>query len=79
MAHEQYQKLCELVRKRTSAAGAIVIVLRGKNGSGYAVDAAGPMAPTLLPVLPGILRDLAAQLDKEQGIPAPKERRHARG
>lgn len=78
MAHVQYQKLCELVRKRTSAAGAIVIVLRGKHGSGYAVETSGPMSPTLLPVLPSILRDLATQLDKEQGI-QPKERRHARG
>jgi hypothetical protein len=59
-----YDELCEYVREETDAAGAVVIVFRGKYGSGYSVRS-NPTIPAIATVLSTILRDMADQLDTD--------------
>jgi hypothetical protein len=62
--HAQYGEVCEHIRDQTNAAGAVVIVFRGKHGSGYAIRS-DPMHSAIAPALPNILRDMADELDRE--------------
>lgn len=85
MSSAQLDELCGLVRTKTNASSAIVIVLRGKprldytgkRGSDYAVCTEDGIAPTFVPELPAILRDLANQIDlaQQQGEPRHVSRR----
>jgi hypothetical protein len=54
----KYDALCTDVRERSQAQGAIVIILNGEHGSGFAVqaDAAATLA------LPRLLENLARQI-----------------
>lgn len=71
MRTAKYQVLCDRIRDETEA-GAVVIVFRGKHGSGYCVRA-DDTQPTLVSVLPAMLRDLAGQLDTELGADNGKQ------
>lgn len=57
----KYDDLCTLVRKSANAAGAVVIILDGKIGDGFACQ--GPLILTR--ALPGILRDVANQIEED--------------
>jgi hypothetical protein len=58
----KYDHLATAARRDAEALGVIVIVIRGKLGSGFSVqldDALRPFA------LPGLLRDVADQIDAD--------------
>lgn len=54
----KYDDLCTYVRENAKAAGAIVIVIRGDKGSGFACQT----EPDVLLALPAILESMAAEL-----------------
>ena len=58
-----YDDLCTLIRARTSATGAIVIVTGGPLGRGFSCQA--DLETTL--ALPEILEALAAEIRKDAG------------
>jgi len=57
----KYDDLCTYVWTQSHAEGALVIILNGDHGQGFSCQA----SPMLLRRLPGILRDMAAQIDKD--------------
>jgi hypothetical protein len=57
----KYDGLASLVRRRAEAAGVIVIVLEGKHGHGFSVQAPADVAARL----PRLLRQLADQIEKD--------------
>lgn len=56
----KYDELCSYVREDAAAAGVIVIVLDGKNGSGFSCQASIEITVQL----PKMLRDIANQIDQ---------------
>jgi hypothetical protein len=54
----KYDDLCTYVREQSQAKAALVIILDGKLGSGFSVQAHG--GP--LPGLPALLEDIAKQI-----------------
>jgi len=54
----KYDDLCTYVREQAGASGAIVIVVGGKRGNGFAAQ--GDLATTL--ALPDMLEHIAAQM-----------------
>ena len=58
-----YDDACTQARLATEAMGAILIIVEGKSGSGFSVQAPLP----LLALLPGILRDLANRIEADVG------------
>ena len=60
----KYDELCSHVRERAQALAALVMVFGGKNGTGFSVQA----PPELTWSLPQILRNVAAQIEKDQGV-----------
>lgn len=61
MGPGKYDDLCTYVREEARAKGAIVIVLDGKDGPGFACQSD---LPTLLEI-PSILRFLADQIEED--------------
>ena len=57
----KYDDLCTLVREQAEAKGAIVIVLGGNKGFGFAVQ----LEPGIAVKLPELLRDMADQIEGE--------------
>jgi hypothetical protein len=57
----KYDAECELVRERTEASGAMVIVFSGKAGNGFSCQLPG----FLVPSIPGVLRQMADQIEKD--------------
>lgn len=64
MALSPYDELCEGIRFSAAAAGAVVIVFRGKHGSGYSIRS-DPELPAIAPAIPEILRDMADQMESD--------------
>jgi hypothetical protein len=58
----RYDDLCTLVRDKSNAAGAIVIVIDGTHGSGFSCQC----GPDLLLALPDILESIARQIRRDQ-------------
>lgn len=54
----KYDDLCTLVRDEADAEGAIVIVIRGKQGTGFSVQA----GIDVLAALPRMLEEIAAEI-----------------
>jgi hypothetical protein len=54
----RYDDLCTIVREQAQAAGAIVIVIDGKAGDGFACQA----SPATTATLPRMLESMAAQI-----------------
>ncbi len=57
----KYDQICTDVRKHTKAAGVIVIVCNGYNGSGFSAQ----LPIHLMRSMPKLLRDLASQIEAE--------------
>jgi hypothetical protein len=58
----KYDSLCTLVRQISGAeVGAVIIVLGGKLGNGFCVQ----VAPGAERELPGVFRDVAAQIEAD--------------
>ncbi|MBB5205217.1 hypothetical protein HNQ51_002536 [Inhella inkyongensis] len=55
----KYDDLCTYVREKSKARGAFVMVMDGEKGHGFAVQASSED----LERLPGMLRNLAAQVE----------------
>ena len=55
----KYDKLCTLVRKRSRAKGAMVIIIEGDKGHGFSCQVNAEM----LRLLPGVLRTMADQIE----------------
>lgn len=55
----KYDDLCTYVRETAKAEGAIIIVIRGENGSGFSVQADSLNTISL----PGTLRYMAQQIE----------------
>ena len=69
-----YTKLCLHVMKKAKAQGAMVIIVEGTNGNGFALKG----SPFVHQVMPAFLRRLADGLEKKmstQGILVDKEDR----
>lgn len=62
----KYDTWCTLVREGTEAQGAVLIVLNGHRGSGFAVQATTELGPA---VLADLLQDVVDQLRAD--YPAP--------
>lgn len=58
----KYDYIATAARQITWARGVIVIVLGGKDGSGFSVQTEGP---DITPELPAILRDLASKIEAD--------------
>lgn len=61
----KYDQECGAAREATAAEAVLLIVINGKLGSGFSVQA-NEGSPTLA-ALPGILRDVAAQIAQDVG------------
>lgn len=59
----KYDDLCTYVRENSDADGAIVIVLNGKLGNGFSVQAIAEITATL----PVLLRSMAEQIESLGG------------
>lgn len=59
----KYDDECTIVRESTNAQAAIVIVLGGKKGAGFSCQARGVH---VLTGLPGILRNIASQIEDDE-------------
>lgn len=59
----KYDTLCTLVRKKAKAQAAIVIVIEGRNGSGFSVQAELTDLAVMLR-LPDLLESVAADIRK---------------
>lgn len=57
----KYDDLCTVVRERTEALGAVVIVLSGNRGHGFSVQ----FPPEALFTLPGMLETMAAEIRRD--------------
>lgn len=57
----KYDRLCTKLRKQTQADAAVAIILNGKRGSGFSVQA--PLDVTMR--LPELLRELADQIERD--------------
>lgn len=61
MGPGKYDALCTLVREQAEAVLVAVIVMGGNHGSGFAVQT---VDPSLSARLPGILRDMADEIER---------------
>lgn len=59
----RYDDACTQARLATEAVGIILIVMGGKDGTGFSVQAPLP----LLTLLPPLLRDLAERIEADVG------------
>jgi hypothetical protein len=57
----KYDDLCTYVREQTQASAVVVIVVDGKKGSGFSVQAHAPMTLVLPEMLEQIARDLRGE------------------
>lgn len=57
----KYDDLCTMVREKTGAAGAIVIVIGGERGSGFSCQG----ALELTTMLPDLLETMAHQMRRD--------------
>lgn len=57
----RYDDACTQARLATKAIGAILIIVEGKDGSGFSVQAPLPLVARL----PSVLRDLADKIEKD--------------
>jgi hypothetical protein len=57
----KYDDLCTLVRKNANAAAAIVLIIDGKIGNGFACQG----HPGILRELPDLLREVANQIEED--------------
>jgi len=64
----KYDQVCTDVRKHTRAAGVILIVCSGYQGSGFSAQ----LPAHLMRTMPKMLRDLAAQIEAESLILATR-------
>ena len=55
----KYDDLATLVRKRTGAAGVVLLVINGSKGSGFSVQA----TPVLTVELPRLMRAMANEIE----------------
>jgi hypothetical protein len=60
----KYDTLCTYVREQAEAEGAIVVIMRGKDGSGFAVQADLQTQLTLPDILEFMARQIRADLEK---------------
>lgn len=65
----KYDDVCTLVREQTAALGVIVMVINGKHGHGFSVQA----DPMTLAGLPEILEDIARQLRNDRAKLPPNQ------
>ena len=59
----KYVSLCTEAREKAGAAVCVLIVIQGKLGSGFSVQA----IPEAVPNLPELLRDMARQIEESYG------------
>lgn len=57
----KYDDLATVLREETRAAGVVVIVFDGAQGSGFSAQ----LSPDLTLTLPSILRDIARRMESE--------------
>ena len=62
----KYDDAATLVRKRTGAAGVVLLVVNGSKGSGFSVQA----TPALTAELPKLLRAMADEIDVQSQLHA---------
>jgi hypothetical protein len=60
----KYDDVATIARVATKAKGIIIIVLGGELGNGFSVQMEAPD----LEIMPGILRDLADQIEKDMKV-----------
>jgi hypothetical protein len=65
----EYDEACTLLRALTGAAGVAVIVYGGHRGNGFSVQA----PPVFIAALPGILRDMAGQMERDAAAGTPQD------
>jgi len=59
----KYEEATTQARLSTGAAGVILIIFGGAQGHGFSVQA----PPGLVPTIPGILRKVAEQIERDLG------------
>lgn len=60
----KYDDLCTAVREKVNAEGAVIIVIRGSRGSGFACQVTLPTMEVLPDLLETIARDMRADFEK---------------
>ena len=61
----KYDDICTRAREQAQATAAIVIILEGNKGSGFSLQADMRVYETMTARLPALLRDMAAQIEKD--------------
>ena len=64
----KYDALTSIVRKRAAAKGAIVMVIDGRHGSGFSVQATTEVTAQL----PRLLRVIADRIEQDINAPDPE-------
>jgi hypothetical protein len=58
----KYDDACTIARESTKAVACLLVVIEGEHGNGFSVQT---LEPDLLPVIPALLRTMAAEIEKE--------------